>query len=146
MSLCGILVSNLWIQYFSLSSRGCVFFFYIGPPLDDFFSGHLLSPIFQSSYTHNILQVYAYTWKLLRFFLSPALWSLNPYIDLVWHPVLNAHHAYWVKHLKSCFFCDDSLWKMWDFSRTPCERVGVVYSLVWLYWRLFFGDFLGLNF
>ena len=58
-------------------------FFYVGPLKEDFFfwtpSKSYISIII---YTLH-LQDYAYTWKLLRFFLSPALWSLNPHIDLV---------------------------------------------------------------
>ena len=42
-------------------------------------SGHLLSPIFQPSFTHYIYRFYTYTWKLLRF---SCLLHCHPWILL----------------------------------------------------------------
>ena len=40
------------------------FFFYVCPPKEDFFSGHLLNPIFQSTFYTLQFQVYALVWLL----------------------------------------------------------------------------------
>ena len=48
-------------------------FFYVGPPKEDFFSVHLLCPIFQSSY---MLQLQISIWPLKTGFLSLDMWVL----------------------------------------------------------------------
>ena len=87
------------------------FFFNVGPPKEDILSGHLLSPIFQSSLhvTFTFLALEAAQFLCLSMFLNP---HVGPLSDIL----LDVHHAQWAKHLKSCFFCGGSPWKMWkDF-------------------------------
>ena len=40
-----------------------VAFFYVGPPKEDIFSGHLLSPVFQSSYTLQLQISFVTFWR-----------------------------------------------------------------------------------
>ena len=47
-------------------------FFYVGSPKEDIFSGHHISPIFQSSFYTLHLQVFASVW-VLQGFLSPVI-------------------------------------------------------------------------
>ena len=44
-----LLISGKFLIFFIFDPSDVFFFFNVGPPKEDIFSGHLLSPIFQSS-------------------------------------------------------------------------------------------------
>ena len=55
-----------------------VFFYNIGLPMEDIFSGHLLSPVFQSSLRITCLQAVPHVWYDAKVFLVLCPLLLNP--------------------------------------------------------------------
>ena len=79
--------SNFQISDFALFQN---FFFYVGPPKEDIFSGHLLSPVFQFIITHYIYKLSLMCGMLLRFSCLLSCGSLE--ISLL-HGKLNLHYG-----------------------------------------------------
>ena len=48
--LVSIYISTAWKQHINFYNN--IFFLNVGPPKEDIFSGHLLSPVFSVNYTH----------------------------------------------------------------------------------------------
>ena len=88
--------SQIWVSpTISTNTYFLLFFFKVGPPKEDIFSGQLLSPIFQSSYTLQLQISLVTIWRQLSCIPVYDMWVLqgfcllfcaDSHTMLVWHP------------------------------------------------------------
>ena len=69
-------------------------FFYVGPPKEDIFSGHLLSPIFQSSF--YMLQLYCLALEAAQVLCMFHVF-LNPHVGPFMLPLSLPFNQNWIE-------------------------------------------------